>query len=180
MQNLFALKWVMMWLPLKSSIEGWYLTLLPRSVWKRQFRSWNKRNSWIPGGWLLAVFMEVLWWNLWAWCFRWSVVSWKELLHPCEVKNNSRNEGWTILSFPDVRKQSVTDNKLLQHRMSNGSLTILIIPHLGPPAQEGWVNLGITEKTFLQTVFVRKLPSRMKGTCQCPASLKRVWKHRKD
>lgn len=106
---------------LKSSIQGWYLTLLPGKVWKRQFRSQNKRTGWIPRGWLLAVFLDVLYWSLWTWCFRWPTVSWKELLHPGRVKNNIGDTAQIILWLADARKQSVAASDLsppAQRRMS--------------------------------------------------------------
>lgn len=107
----------------------------PRSVWKRQFRPWNKRTGWISRAWLLDVFLEVLYGSLWAWFFGWPRVSWKELLHHCKVKNNIGDKGWIILLCADAREQSVMASELLQSRVRNGSLDILIIPDLSPPAQ---------------------------------------------
>lgn len=102
----------MMWLSLKSSIQGWCLTLFPGRVWKRQFIWWNKRTGWIPREWLLTIFLEVLYWSLWAWCFRWPMVSWKDVLHPCGQKNNIGDKGWFILSLADAREQSVAASDL--------------------------------------------------------------------
>lgn len=174
-QELFTLKWVMMGLSLKSSIQGWYLTLLPMSIWKRQFRLWNKRTGWISRD----VFLEVVYWRLWAWFFRWPSVSWKEFLHPCEVKNNTGHKGLIILSLADSREKSVTDNKPLHGRMHNGTYyDILIIPDLRCPSQRRMNAFKNNWQDFCCWVGLQ-------GSCLAewgsgPAHVQQTWRGLKD
>lgn len=127
----------------------------------------NLKRRWSSGG-------------LWAWFFRWSNVSWKELLHPSEVKKiqDTKNKLFLHLLTPE-RRVSWTNNSLPQRIMHNGIFyDILIIPDLRPPAQRRMNAFRNNWQDFCCWVCLQG--SRLAEWGPVPARVQQTWRGLKD